>query len=103
MTYDCYVDSDGCLTFDEFGDVSTVAGEKNVKQQIRLAVTRTVGVINVTPTDAQSLRELRQSVRRGLESAPYVDRVVSVSINAPTDERIVIDVRTQSEQITMEY
>lgn len=103
MPFDLYVNTDGQLEYDNFGDFQTTSGNEHVRQQIRLALQRGLGQITVEQLTQQRKRNIRRNVRDALESCPYVDRIVSIQLRTPSDDRLDVDVRTQSEDLNFQF
>jgi hypothetical protein len=103
MAEDIYVNTDGEMVYDAFGDYETVVGEDNVRQQIRLAVTQGVDVDTVTQLTQQQKRQWRRDIRTSLDSCPYVDDIVTITLDSPTDEKLLVTVETRSDDIPLEF
>lgn len=103
MPYDLFVNTDGQFQYDNFGDVQTTNGDEHVRQQIRLALQRGLGQISVDQLTQQRQRQLRRDVRQSLESCPYVDRIVAIELRTPTDEQLDVTVRTESEDLAVQF
>jgi len=103
MTFDFAVTEDGTLTTNEFGTIQKVRGDDNVRQQIRLAAQAGVGRITGKALTEQRLREIRRDLRETLQDSSYVDTIVSIALRAPTDETLIVDVQTRSDDISLAF
>jgi len=83
--------------------VQKVRADENVRQQIRLAAQAGVGRITGKPLTEQRLREIRRDLRETLQDSSYVDTIVSIALRAPTDETLIIDVQTRSDDISLAF
>lgn len=103
MTFDFRVTTDGTLTTNELGDIDTVRGTENVKQQIRLALQAVVPPSPDIPLTQSTQRDIRTSISEALASSDYVNEVVSIAVSTRGDETLVATVRTTSEQLQVTY
>jgi len=103
MTFDFAVTPDGTLTTNEFGTIQKVRAENNVRQQIRLAAQAGVGRITGKALTEQRLREIRRDLRETLQDSSYVDTIVSIALRAPTDETLIVDVQTRTDDISLAF
>jgi hypothetical protein len=103
MTFDFAVTEDGTLRKNDFGTIRKVRAEENVRQQIRLAVQAGVGRITGKALREERLREIRRDLRETLQDSSYVDTVVSITLRAPTDETLIVDVQTRSDDISLAF
>jgi len=100
MAEDITTDTDLRPQVDAFGDFDTVSGDDNVKQQIRLAVSRGLSDIQVKPLTEDRKRKIRRRVKESLRTLDYIDTVVAVKLFTVDDETLKIDVQTQSGDIS---
>jgi len=97
---DVDIDEDGLVQVDEFGDIQTVFGNENVRQQHRLAVGKALADVDTNAVTQESKRNIRRTVRDTLSSLSYVDEIVAVKLFILNDETVRIDVQTQSDDLT---
>lgn len=103
MPYDLLVNTDGEIEYDNFGDYTDIRGDNNVRQQIRLAIQRGLGLVETSQLTQERMRTIRRNVRDSLNECPYVDQIASIQLETPNDESLLINIETRSESLTARF
>lgn len=96
MPTDARLTEDRDIDIDDTGDIATVSGDQNVKQQHANALFRAGEQFDNSIADTDSAEDFRIVTRRELSDLRYVDRIRRLEIDAPTRRSFAVSVGTDA-------
>ena len=95
MTSDIELTTDRDVRIDSTGDIATVSGRENIRQQHVNAIFRGVDSAEVSMLDANGIEEYRMAIGDELDSMPYIKNY-SLEFETELPTTLLIEVNTDA-------